>query len=213
VSPAPGILRTIRSAGFIGPILVLSGFFDGTAAPKDPKLAGIAAYLFDDDGLVRFRDGWREIGAEFKRDYDYNLGHSFHATSCCGQRGYEIYEGWVPELRGRLCRKLADLTAATRLAGFAATCESQVYETFAAKSPGVAAKVGRLYPLTLLAMLDRVGFFARKRDEKVFYWLEQGDKNQKAATKILDRVADNEKLRERYAYITHPCVPKATLRQ
>jgi hypothetical protein len=213
VSAARGVLRTIRSAGFIGPILVLSGFFDGTAAPKDPKLAGIAAYLFDDDGLARFRDGWRDLAVEFKQDYGYDIGHSFHAASCCGRNGHEICARCFPELRWRLCRKLAELTAATRLAGFAATCESQVYETFAAKSPGVAAKVGRLYPLTLLAMLDRVGFFARKRDEKVFYWLEQGDKNQKAATKILDRVADNEKLRERYAYITHPCVPKTTLRQ
>jgi hypothetical protein len=208
VSPAPGILRTIRSAGFIGPILVLSGFFDGTAAPKDPKLAGIAAYLFDDDGLVRFRDGWREIGAEFKRDYDYNLGHSFHATSCCGQRGYEIYEGWVPELRGRLCRKLAGLTAATRLAGFAATCEFPDYETFKTVNPGLATRAGSLYAIVLMACIERVGYFARERGEKTFYWFERGDPKQDDANKILKEVQNDPKLCRRYAYFTHAFVPK-----
>jgi hypothetical protein len=77
-------------------IFVLNGFFDGTASPDGPQFAGVAGYLFDDDGLARFRQGYADLTEEYRREYNgLDIG-VFHATECCGKKGYKQYAGWIP---------------------------------------------------------------------------------------------------------------------
>jgi hypothetical protein len=129
----------------------------------------------------------------------------FHATECCGKKGYKQYAGWIPELRKRLCRDVASLSGRSRLAGFVSTALKADYE---ASNEFVVRHTGGLYPATLVACLDRVGHFARSVDQYVSYWLERGDPNQDIADDILKRIGADQSLRDRYAYFTHAIVPK-----
>ena len=202
---AESLLRTTRLAsGFKGPFFLLSGFFDGTACPDDPKFSGVAGYLFDDDGLARYRAGASAVRDRLNAD----LGLSFnvlHATSCCGSRRYEEFRDWPGEVRQRICREMAKLAADTRLAGFVTLAQQSEFE---ALDTNIAAKLAGLYPATLLAGIERVSWFAKQRNERVFYWLEQGDPKQAVANDVLNKISSDERLRERFAYFSHAIVPK-----
>jgi hypothetical protein len=144
--------------------------------------------------------------AEEYHGYGYDIG-VFHAVECCGKRGFKRHEQWNPELRLRLCRKIAELANRCRVAGFVSTALKADYD---AANHFVISHTGGLYPATLLSCLERVGSFARAIGESVFYWLERGDPNQNVADDILKRIGADQKLRERYAYYNHAIVPKGS---
>jgi hypothetical protein len=149
------------------PIFVLSGFFDGTGSPDGTRFLGVAGYLFDDAGLIRFRNGYEDLRSEFRRGYGGLEIGIFHATECCGPCGREQYQSWIPELRWRLCRKVAELTKECRLAGFVSFALNKDRDE---ASELVIRRTGDIYPLALIQCIDHVAGFARGMDEKVFYW-------------------------------------------
>jgi hypothetical protein len=185
----------------------LSGFFDGTASPDAPKFSGVAGYLFDDDGLTRYRAGAEEI--RYKIENDFGLCFNvFHATRCCGNSGRDEFTGWPTEVRLRLCREMALLAADTRLAGFATFAEQADFDTIKQYDERQAARIGGLYPATLLAGIERVASYAKQKNERVFYRFEQGDPKQNVADDFLARIGSDERLRERFACFSHELVPK-----
>ena len=187
---------------------MLSGFFDGTASPDEPKFSGVAGYLFDDDGLARYRAGAGVIRNQIREDFGLRFD-VFHATACCGNSGREEFSGWLPEVRFRICREMATLAANTRLAGFATLAEKADFDAIHRRDKKIASRIGGLYPATFLAGMERVAWFAKQRNEKVFFWLEQGDPKQKIADSFLTKIGSDERLRERFAYFSHAIVPSA----
>jgi hypothetical protein len=189
------LIRVIRSSlpGFKGPIVVLRGFFDETHTPNHPKLTGVAGALFDDGGLANFSSGWNLITS--------GRSEIFHATDCCGANGYGAFRNWPQWQRHQWCDQLAKLISETRIACFASSGQQADYESFSIKQPNFSRRAGSLYSICLMRLLERVGYFARIRNEKVFYWFERGDQH-------LQRVQKDSYLCERYAYFAHSFVPK-----
>lgn len=203
-----GLLRTLRLAtGFKGPIFLLSGFFDGTASPDDPQFSGVAGYLFDDDGLARYRAGADAIRDQIKNDFGL-IFDTFHSSACCGRSGYDEFTHWPPQLRSKLCREMATLAADTRMAGFVTLAEKADFDAIKQRDEKLASRIGGLYPATLLAGIERVAAFAKHKNERVFYWLEQGDPKQKVANNFLTKIGSDDRLRERFSYFSHALVPK-----
>src|ERR1700733_5351180 len=206
---ARDFIHGLRAMGFTGPTCMLIGFFDETASPNtEPKVTGVAGCLFDDAGIEKFRQGWADIGAEFKREFGLDVGY-FHATHCCGDRtGHRHYHKWESPQRQRLGRDVATLVGRTRRAAFVSTCDQADYDAIATSNPAIAAHIGGSYPATVMTCLERVGWFAKQRGEKVEYVFEKGDLHQATADSILNKVRDNPHLRDRYAYALHTILPK-----
>jgi len=64
----------------------------------DIGMAGVAGYLFDDEGPGRFAREWNAVKQEYNRDY-HNIVPDFHATDCCDWRDYDRLSILIPELR------------------------------------------------------------------------------------------------------------------
>jgi hypothetical protein len=183
---------------------LLSGFFDGTAAPENGGFAGVAGYLFDDAGLSTFRESYAILKDEYKREYGYDVG-VFHATYCCGSRGFRTYQHWLPEMRQRLCREIATLSSSLSRAGFLSTVRKSDFDS---ANAFVREKTGGPYPMALFACLERVGRFAQSSGDEVFLWFEHGDTGQAFAEAMLRNVQTNPELRRHYGYFDHTVVPK-----
>jgi hypothetical protein len=185
---------------------VLSGFFDGTVSDQ-PRFAGVAGYLFDDEGLARYRSGAKAIRDQIFSDFGLSF-KTFHATECCGGKGRVDFARWPLEVRSRLCREMATLAANTRLAGFATLAEHADFDAVQRHDDEIAERIGGLYPATLLSGIERVAWFAKQKGERVFYWLEKGDPKQDVADRFLTKISTDERLKERFAYFSHALLPK-----
>jgi hypothetical protein len=97
---------------------------------------------------------------------------------------------------------------APRLAGFATFAEQADFDTIKQYDERQAARIGGLYPATLLAGIERVASYAKQKNERVFYRFEQGDPKQNVADDFLTRIGSDKRLRERFAYFSHELVPK-----
>jgi hypothetical protein len=102
---------------------------------------------------------------------------------------------------------MAKLAGDTKLAGFVTLAEKADFDAIKQNDESNAARLGGLYPATLLAGIERIAWFAKQRNEKVFYWLEQGDPNQQIADDYLRKISADERLRDRFSYFSHAAVP------
>jgi hypothetical protein len=211
IASPESLVRAIRLALplFKGPFLLLHGFFDGTVGHKGPRLDGVAGYLFDDDGLARFTRGWSELVADISAiDPSIDLKR-FHAVECCGPRQFKHFERANPDLCRRICKRIAELTKETRLAGFVSVCETKVFDKWASENPELAEGIQSPYSIALRRCIERVSSYVKKNgNDRVFFWLEHGDKGQNEAERILIKIRDSEPLRERFSYFNHLIVQK-----
>jgi len=205
---AVDLVRAFRlAAGFKGPICVLSGFLDATACPDEPKYAGVAAYLFDESGLAAFEGGLTKIKATFAaKGLPFD---NFHASKCCGNRGYAHFKNWDDQSRADLSREMALLTASTRTAGFVAFAQTADFENIRGRDGRIADLMGGgIYPAVLYYCIDMIAAFAKKKNERVWFWIEKGDDKQRNAEVGLQRIRDNKQLKERFSFENYNIIPK-----
>jgi hypothetical protein len=190
-----------------GPNHVLSAFVDATACPDAPKYAGVAAVLFDEQGLSEFERGLAEIKAKFAaRGLTFG---TFHATHCCGSRGHDQFKMWPSDARHDLCREMASLTGRTPLAGFVTLAQQTDFDELKAADSKLAHTIGdALYPATVFYTVDQIAAYAKIIDERVFYWIEGGDEKQQNLEAVLIKIRDDDRLRERFRFENFSIIPK-----
>jgi hypothetical protein len=147
--------------------LALAGYFDDVGLPREPRLSGVAGFLFEWDGVFRFNENWGPRLARLSKPY---------RTATCFSRA-SPFDSWASEDCELLMKDLANLIADTRDAGFVAAVELSEYNDFVDKNPAARATIGHPYTLSLLVLVGSVVEYMQATfpNEKVHLFFEKGD--------------------------------------
>jgi len=187
--------------------MVLNGYFDEGGTHQGSLITCVAGYLFyPEKGLV-FPDKWAAVltGAGL------SPGTMFHTTDWWISRKGSPYENWTREKSEDLVVSLVKIICETAALGAMSAVSGAAVEQFMAESPGIFEhEVGSRYALCLMGVLTVLGrrLDIENKQDAVHYIFEGGDENQRAASRVLDEIALNPTLRERFHYGGHSFWPK-----
>jgi hypothetical protein len=192
-------------SNFDGHIFVLNAFFDETGTNQGHRVTAVAGFLFDEEGLQRFNNGWNKIGGDLKEPY--------RTYDCANRKGqFENNPEWPPWRCDQLMGGLAVVSSETRIAGFIASTQQTDFAKVSADMPGFSWLCRSIYSVAVLQCLDMVGWFARQRGEQdVHYWFESGDEHEEETRDIVKQASLDPILKKRFRYGGDTFVPKGQL--
>jgi len=187
--------------------MVLRGYFDEGGTHKGSPVTCVAGYLFFPEKGLAFPDKWATALVEAHLSPDT----IFRAADWWVRRPGSPYENWTREECESLNVSLVKVICETASLGAMSAVSSAAVEQFMAASPGIfESEVGSRYALCLMGVLTVLGsrLDAQNKQDAVHYIFESGDENQLAANQVLDEVALNSTLCQRFHYGGHSFLPK-----
>ena len=174
-----------RAGGFV---VMFRAFFDETQSHKGERITGVSACLFDSVGYETFAREWGPRVEEFG---------SFSISDLYW--GHKPFSGakWHDDRRVALWTELGNLIRKTRLASFVSFVTHADFESYTKEQPSIERVVGNPYALCLLHCAFIVADFAKSKNiESVLYSFEAGGPKWKDAAALMERSAENPKVKE-----------------
>lgn len=156
---------------------MITAFIDetGTDGGQAPSVC-VAATLFTDDGLARFKAGWLKLSAPLG-------GQAFHTLDCVGERG--PFKGWSVADRTTFLTSLAQLIRDSSMSSFVANIDRGEFAAWARDNPQNVPWLRSEYATLMFQVIRMI---ALKYDTKVHYVIEDSTNHRSAAKQFFSRM-------------------------